>query len=122
MRWLIDAMNLIGSRPDGWWRDRDAAVEALIGWLERWAADAGEEVTLVLERPAPEGVAATAIAIAHAPELGRDAADHEIVRLLEDDPHPEEARVVTSDRQLADRVRSLGAAVESAGAFRRRLE
>ena len=30
MRWLIDASNVIGSRPDGWWRDRDGAARRLI--------------------------------------------------------------------------------------------
>ena len=30
MRWFIDAMNVIGSRPDGWWRDREGAVRRLV--------------------------------------------------------------------------------------------
>jgi hypothetical protein len=38
MHWIVDAMNVIGSRPDGWWRDRRAAMEALISDLDRWAA------------------------------------------------------------------------------------
>ena len=38
MRWLVDGMNVIGTRPDGWWRDRDAAMLRLVDLLERWAA------------------------------------------------------------------------------------
>ena len=39
MRWLIDGMNVIGTRPDGWWRDRDAAMLRLVDRIERWAAN-----------------------------------------------------------------------------------
>ncbi|MGB8503138.1 MAG: RNA-binding protein, partial [Mycobacterium sp.] len=38
MRWIVDAMNVIGSRPDGWWKDRRRAMVALVDRLERWAA------------------------------------------------------------------------------------
>ncbi|MGE5857760.1 MAG: RNA-binding protein, partial [Solirubrobacterales bacterium] len=38
MRWLVDAMNVIGSRPDGWWKDRHAAMLRLVDQLERWVA------------------------------------------------------------------------------------
>jgi hypothetical protein len=44
MRWLVDGMNVIGTRPDGWWRDRDAAMLRLVDLLERWAAAEGEDV------------------------------------------------------------------------------
>ena len=52
----------------------------------------------------------------------RDAADDAIVALATRDPEPATLRVVTSDIRLAERVRALGADVESAGAFRRRLD
>ncbi len=41
MRWLVDGMNVIGTRPDGWWKDRHAAMVRLVGQLELWAASAG---------------------------------------------------------------------------------
>ena len=44
MRWLVDGMNVIGTRPDNWWRDRDAAMLRLVDQLERWAAAEGEDV------------------------------------------------------------------------------
>jgi uncharacterized protein YaiI (UPF0178 family) len=118
-RWLVDAMNVIGSRPDGWWRDRDAAVRRLVDALG--ALDA--PVTVVLDAgPADLVGRRGALEVVRAPRRGRDAADDEIVRLVAADPDPGSVCVVTSDAALARRVRELGAAVEGAGTFRRRLE
>jgi predicted RNA-binding protein with PIN domain len=122
VRWLVDGMNVIGTRPDGWWRDRDAAMARLVDALERWAAADGEEVTVVFERPPSPPVSSTVIEVAHAPRPRRDAADEEIVRRLASDPEPESVRVVTSDRWLADQVRAAGASVLSADAFRAELD
>jgi hypothetical protein len=52
----------------------------------------------------------------------RGAADDEIVELVAADPDPASVCVVTSDGDLSERVRGLGAAVLGAGAFRRRLD
>src|SRR5207248_11254802 len=82
VRWLVDGMNVIGTRPDAWWRDRDAAMLRLVDMLERWAASAGEEVTVVFERPPSPPIRSTVIDVAHAPKPKRNAADDEIVRLL----------------------------------------
>jgi len=122
MRWVVDAMNVIGTRPDGWWKDRHAAMVRLVDQLERWAAANGEEVTVVFERPPSPPITSPVIEIAHAPRPGPNAADDEIVRRLRDEPEPNQVRVVTSDRALADQVRSLDAAVEPAEAFRRQLD
>jgi predicted RNA-binding protein with PIN domain len=117
-------MNLIGSRPDRWWNDPDRAVRRLIGELDRYGAATGEAVTVVFDRQ-PPGVAAGAhgaAVVAFASRRGRDAADHEIVRMLEEDPSPDSFRVVTSDRRLAERARQLGAEVMSSSSFRRRMD
>jgi predicted RNA-binding protein with PIN domain len=122
VRWLVDGMNVIGSRPDGWWRDRDAAMARLVDLLERWVAESGEDVTVVFERPPSPPIRSTVIGVAHAPRRGANAADDEIVRRLAADERPEQVWVVTSDRLLADRARARGAVVEGADSFRRRLE
>jgi predicted RNA-binding protein with PIN domain len=122
MRWLIDGMNVIGTRPDAWWKDRDAAMLRLVDELERWVATSGEDVTVVFERPPRPPIASTVIEVAHAPRPRPDAADDEIVRRLADEPDTARVRVVTSDRWLADRVRVTGATVEASAAFRQRLE
>jgi uncharacterized protein YaiI (UPF0178 family) len=117
-RWLVDAMNVIGARPDGWWRDRDAAARRLIAALR----ELGDEVTVVLDAgPAELAGRDGSVTVVIAPRRGRDAADDEIARLVAADPDPASMTVVTSDAMLAARVRELGAAVEGAGGFRRRL-
>ena len=122
MHWLVDGMNVIGTRPDGWWRDRDAAMLRLVDELERWAAAESEEVTVVFERPPSPPLRSTVIEVAHAPRARANAADDEIVRRLEASTQTADVRVVTSDRWLADRARALGAAVVPAEAFRGWIE
>jgi len=122
MRWLVDASNVIGSRPDGWWRDREGAARRLIAELESFAARSGEPVTVVLDAGPPElaGVSGD-LEVLIARRRGRDAADDEIVRLLEASAAPADVRVATSDSVLAARARALGAEVEGARTFRERL-
>ncbi len=122
MLWLIDGMNVIGTRPDAWWKDRDAAMLRLVDKLERWAAADGEDVTVVFERQPRPPIRSTVIEVAHAPRPKRDAADDEIVRRLQRHPDPAHVRVVTSDRWLADRAWAAGASVEGSDAFRTRLD
>jgi predicted RNA-binding protein with PIN domain len=122
MRWLVDGMNVIGTRPDAWWKDRDAAMLRLVDLLERWAATNGDDVTVVFERAPRPPVRSTVIEVAHAPKPKPNAADDEIVRRLKAEPHPSDVRVVTSDRWLADQAWAAGASVEGADSFRTRLE
>jgi predicted RNA-binding protein with PIN domain len=120
MRWIVDAMNVIGSRPDGWWKDRGGAMVRLVENLDQWASgDARTDaVTVVFERPPKMPIAAAAIEIAHAPKAAANSADDEIVRMVQADACPADVRVVTSDRTLVDRVQSLGASVFPAEKFR----
>ena len=123
-RALVDGMNLIGSRPDRWWNDRDGAMRRLVGELDRFAAATGEDVTVVFDRR-PPGLAPGrhgAVGVAFASRRGRNAADDEIVTMVAGDPDPAGGRVVTSDRRLAERVRDLGAGVEPSSRFRRRVD
>jgi predicted RNA-binding protein with PIN domain len=122
MRWLVDGMNVIGTRPDAWWKDRHAAMVRLVDVLERWVAASGEDVTVVFEQPPSPPISSPVIEVAHAPRPRRDSADDEIVRRLAADAEPSRVRVVTSDRWLADRARAAGATVEAAESFRTRVE
>jgi predicted RNA-binding protein with PIN domain len=122
MRWLIDGMNVIGTRPDAWWKDRHGAMVRLVDMLERWVAVNGEEVTVVFEQPPSPPIRSTVIEVTHAPRPRRDSADHEIVRLLVADAEPGAIGVVTSDLWLADRVHAAGATVEPAAPFRTLIE
>jgi uncharacterized protein YaiI (UPF0178 family) len=75
-------------------------------------------VTVVFERPPSTAIRSSAIEIACAPRAAADSADDEIVRLVRADDRPNDICVVTSDRALAARVRTLGASVQPAHSFR----
>ena len=124
-RIVVDAMNVIGSRADGWWRDRDGAARRLLLRLQRAAAQTDDVITLVLDgRPPPDLAEGEhgGVAVRYARRRGRDAADDRIVELVSADADPAGLRVVTSDRDLVDRVIALGATTEGAGTFLRRLD
>jgi predicted RNA-binding protein with PIN domain len=118
VRWIVDGMNVIGSRPDGWWKDRGGAMVGLVDKLDRWASGRGENVTVVFERPPATAIASSVVEVAHAPKAAANSADDEIVRRVGADDRPHEIRVVTSDKALANRVVGLGASVYPAEGFR----
>jgi predicted RNA-binding protein with PIN domain len=118
VRWLVDGMNVIGSRPTGWWRDRRGAMRELVRELGDYARATGEGVTVVFDGR-PFDLDAGGVEVLFASRSGRDAADDDIAAIASDAPG--EVRVVTSDRALAERVRAGGAQVVSAGSFRGRL-
>jgi predicted RNA-binding protein with PIN domain len=124
-RTVVDGMNVIGSRPDGWWRDRDAAARRLLARLQHAATRSRDALTLVLDGRPPADLAEgvhDGVEVRYARRHGRDGADDRIVELVAADSDPASLRVVTSDRELADRVTSLGATTEGARAFLRRLD
>jgi predicted RNA-binding protein with PIN domain len=119
-RLLVDGMNVIGSRPDGWWRDRPAAMDRLVRELES-VADQWDEVTVVFDgRPRP-GPCAGAVEVLFARRAGRDAADDRIVEVVAGDEDPGGLLVVTSDRGLGDRARTAGATVVPVSWLRDRI-
>ncbi|MFR9673220.1 NTP pyrophosphohydrolase [Streptomyces sp. TR02-1] len=110
---VVDAANVVGSVPDGWWRDRHGAAERLRDELVRYA-DHGladfpgpVEVVLVVEGSA-RGVASVpgvrAVAAA-------GSGDDRIVRLVAEEGRDRSCLVVTADRVLRARVRAFGAEV-----------
>ena len=118
-------MNVIGSRPTGWWRDRPAAAAQFAERLRRYASGLDEEIVLVLDgRPSPQLPATTVdgVRVIYAPRRGPDAADDRIVELVAAAPNPEEITVFSSDRRLVERVRDLGASTRGAGELLRRLD
>ena len=117
-------MNVIGSRPDGWWKDRGRAMVTLVEKLDNWVlgqtgqTSQTDTVIVVFERPPSTPITSSVIDIAHAPKAAANSADDEIVRLVQADAAPHEIRVVTSDKALSDRIRGLGAEVFPAARFR----
>jgi predicted RNA-binding protein with PIN domain len=122
-RLIVDGMNVLGSRPDGWWRDRPAAMAALTRRLDALAAAEGIDVTVIFDGRPHRRVEAAAemVEVGFAPG-GPDAADREIVARLRADDDPGAIVVVTSDRRLRNSVKAAGAASIGAGELLRRLE
>lgn len=108
--WLVDGMNVIGSRPDGWWRDRPGAQARLAADLSVWARDADTQVAVVFDG-APHDIDAPGVEVVFASRRGPNAADDDIVRLVGEADDPAAIQVVTSDRELRRRVQALGARV-----------
>jgi predicted RNA-binding protein with PIN domain len=122
-RLIVDGMNVLGSRPDGWWRDRPAAMAGLTRRLSALAAGEGIELRVVFDGRPHRQVAAAAdgIEVGFAPG-GPDAADREILAILRADGEPATVVVVSSDRRLRNSVKAAGASSVGAGDLLRRLE
>ena len=120
-RLLVDGMNVIGSRPTGWWRDRPGAIRDLVESLTAYASESGDQVSVVFDGK-PMDVVAGPVEVMFASRAGPDAADDEIVKRVAADPDPDGLTVITSDSRLAQRVREHGAEVAGAGGFRRELD
>ena len=102
---VVDAANVIGSRPTGWWRDRPGAARRFTEQV-RTTVLAGRldpPVTIVLEGQAKRGAdeaEVDGVEVVHA----RGEGDDTIADLA---PQHSGAVVVTADRGLAERVRAV---------------
>jgi hypothetical protein len=117
-----DGSNVVGTAPDGWWRDRRAAARRLLDGLQCLHARTGNELILVLDvidPDLPEGEH-SGVAVRYATRRGPNAADdriRELVAGLDDD----RLEVVTSDRALAADI-CPSAQVVTATSFLSRLD
>jgi len=112
---VVDGNNVMGSRPDGWWKDRAGAAERLVAQLAEWAAAGDRDVLVIFDGgPPPSPTQPDRVEVRFASRRGRNAADDDIVAFVAADPAPERLQVATSDAELARRVRELGATVVGA--------
>ncbi len=104
---VVDGANVVGSRPDGWWRDRAGAAARLHGRLA--VADTTyDEIVLVLEGKAKGGVPRGRdghLRTVHAAKDGDAAIVKEAMAAREQE---HDVVVITADRALAQRVEALG--------------
>jgi predicted RNA-binding protein with PIN domain len=121
-RWIVDAMNVIGSRADGWWNDPDKAMRDFARELDDHAGSTGKDITVVFDKDPGRLPETSHIDVVIARRRGPNAADYEIEQLVAGDEDPQRVWVVTSDRRLIDKVRATGAKVVSSGTFRRELD
>lgn len=115
-------MNVIGSQPDGWWKDRTAAMRDFATVLDDHARGTEKDLTVVFDQdpgPLPETFH---IKIVVARRRGPNAADYEIAQLVNNHADPNSLRVVTSDSRLCEQVVAMGATVVRSGRFREQLE
>lgn len=119
---VVDAANVVGSVPDGWWRDRVGATERLREALTvvakeglgagaegapAWARRPPFELVLVVEGAARSVGDAVGVRVVAARGSGDDAIVDVVRQAVADRP----CLVITADRRLRERVTSLGAAV-----------
>jgi predicted RNA-binding protein with PIN domain len=125
VRWIVDGMNVIGSAPNGWWRDREAARRRLVVELGRFSQRPGVDAVEVVfdgwESPGEVTEGAAVGAVVTFAGRGANAADRVIAADVAADGHPESITVVTSDAALAAAVRASGAAVTGSSVFRKDL-
>ncbi len=119
---VVDAANVVGSVPDGWWHDRPGAARRLIARIGRLSADGvpaalldlpehtwfPEWIVVVEGQARAAGDGADGVEVVRAAASGDDAIVAETARLVEAD---RTVTVVTSDRELARRATDAGAAV-----------
>lgn len=107
---IVDGANVVGSRPDGWWRDRAGAARRLQEKLLT-AVLPYDEVVLVLEGAAKRGNPAGhdgRLRTVHAPGSGDDAIVGAVIEQVDVDDG-RSVTVVTADRALRGRVEAAGA-------------
>lgn len=112
---LIDAANVVGSRPTGWWRDRAGAAQAFVDQV-RAAVRSGripQPVVVVLEGKARQGAASGSsddVTVVHAGGSGDDT----LIEVVEN-ASGQTVMLVTADRELRRRAATLGAEVVGPG-------
>ena len=106
---IVDGANVVGSRPDGWWRNRAGAALRLWEQIDR-GGPGHDAVVLILEGAARQGVPAgrdRGVDTIHAPASGDDAIVEEASARVIDG---QEVIVVTADREMRARIEAVGAA------------
>ena len=138
---VVDGANVVGSRPDGWWRDRAGAARRLAGSIVAVLVSRPEDLVELLDGATPrsadtagsdlavaavqvhlvlEGAASGVddlpthplLDVVHAPADG-DSAIVDLVAGLAGGP--DRVVVVTADRGLRERVTAAGAEVTGPG-------
>jgi hypothetical protein len=125
---LVDAANVVGSRPDGWWRDRKGAAERLLARLaglvgRRLPGPDGRELTVeqvaaVVEGQARDASVPEGIRVIRASGSGDDALAATAAELVAEGTP---LLVVTADRGLRARLPE-GTAVAGPGWLRAELD
>ena len=122
-RVFVDGNNVMGSRPDGWWRDRAGAARRLVAEIIPLVLGHGGVWTIVFDGKEPPRMPPSpeCIIVVHTGHGRRDGADDRIVELVHEQPGPAAPLVYTSDAKLCTRVKALGTRVMGSGVLLRQL-
>ncbi|MFD4355063.1 NYN domain-containing protein [Nocardia sp. NPDC058518] len=122
---VVDAANVIGSRANGWWKDRAGAARRLLSDVAELTTRLPEstEITVVLEgaaRAAVDGAEPSAPRMKVV--LAEGSGDDKIVDVVAETDSHEQITVVTADRELRTRVEAYGAESVGPGWLWRQLD
>ena len=122
-RVFVDGNNVMGSRPDGWWRDRAAAARRLVAEIIPLALGHGGVWTIVFDGKEPPAVPLSpdCLTVIHTGHGRRNGADDRIVELVGALPDWAASLVYTSDAKLRTRVKALRTQVVGSGTLLRQI-
>ena len=122
-RVFVDGNNVMGSRPDGWWRDRAEAARRLVAEIIPLALGHGGVWTIVFDgkEPPARPPSPECLTVTHTGHGRRDGADDRIVELVDALPDWAESLVCTSDAKLRTRLKALGTQVVGSGTLLRQI-
>ena len=116
-RGFVDGNNVMGSRPDGWWRDWAGAARRLVAEIVPLALSHGGAWTIVFDGHEPPAMPPSpeCLTVVHTGHGRRDGADDRIVELVHERSDQAASLVYTSDAKLRTRVKALGTQVMGSG-------
>ena len=114
---VVDAANVVGSVPAGWWRDRAGAARRLRDALAAHAGTtyADDDIVLVVEGKARGVQSVPNVRVIAAPGSGDDTIVDLVAELVRE---RDVVTVVTADRGLRERIGALGARFHGPGELR----
>ena len=122
-RVFVDGNNVMGSRPDGWWRDRAEAARRLVAEIIPVALGHGGVWTIVFDGKEPPAMPLPpeCLTVIHTGHGRRNGADDRIVELVHALPNWAASLVYTSDSKLRTRVEAVGTQVAGSGTLLRQI-
>ena len=122
-RVFVDGNNVMGSRPDGWWRDRAEAARRLVAEIIPLALGHGGVWTIVFDGKEPPAMPLPpeCFTVIHTGHGRRNGADDRIVEFVDALPNWAASLVYTSDAELRTRVQAAGTQVVGSGTLLRQI-
>lgn len=120
---FVDGNNVMGSRPDGWWRDRAEAARRVVAEIIPLALARGGVWTIVFDGKERRAMPLShdCLTVINTGHGRRNGADDRIVELVDVYPSWASSLVYTSDAKLRTRVEALGTPVVRSGTLLKQI-